>query len=126
MPQQPKRPVSELKPAELRTIVGEIQKLLWLDEYATDEQRSDGGCTSFWNADKAWKCADMLSAIATVLEDHGLKPIDPPIVIGFDSVDEFIEALPKIRPADEQVFEYDDVGDCDDPENWTPHAKPTS
>jgi hypothetical protein len=31
MPQEPKRPVSELKPAELRTIVGNIQKLLWLD-----------------------------------------------------------------------------------------------
>ena len=28
MRQVPKRPVSELKPAELRTIVGDIQKLL--------------------------------------------------------------------------------------------------
>jgi hypothetical protein len=43
MPQEPKRPVSELKPAELRTIVHEIQKLLWQDEFATDEQRSKRG-----------------------------------------------------------------------------------
>jgi hypothetical protein len=31
MPQEPKRPVSELSPAELRTIVGNILKLLLLD-----------------------------------------------------------------------------------------------
>jgi hypothetical protein len=124
MPQHPKRPVSELKPAELRTIVGEIQKLLWLDEYATDEQRSNGGCTSFWNADKKWESSDIFSAVVTVLEDHGLKPIDPPTVIGFNSVDEFLEALPKAPPADEKVVEYDDVSDDPDPEHWTPHYRP--
>jgi hypothetical protein len=115
MPQEPKRPVSEPKPAELRTIVGEIQKLLWLDEYATDEQRSNGGCTSFWNADKEWACADMLSAIATVLDDHGLKPIDSPTVIATTN---------KLDYEDEPI--PDDYGDSEDPEDWTPDAKPTS
>jgi hypothetical protein len=31
MPQEPKRPVYELKPADLRTFVGNIECLLWLD-----------------------------------------------------------------------------------------------
>jgi hypothetical protein len=106
MPQEPKRPVSELKPAELRTIVGEIQELLWLDEYATDEQRSYGGSTSFWNADKQWECADMLRAIATVLDDHGLKPIDPPVVIG---------TTHKLDYEDEPI--PDDYGDNEDPDD---------
>jgi hypothetical protein len=109
MPQEPKRPVSELKPAELRTIVGEIQKLLWLDV-------EEGDGPEFWNANKGWVCADLLSFIATQLEDHGLKPIDPPTVIGFNSVDDFIEALPKYMPGE------DDYGDSEDPEDWTPHA----
>jgi hypothetical protein len=43
MPQEPKRPVSELKPAELRTNVGNIQKLLWLDN-------EDGDGPEFRNA----------------------------------------------------------------------------
>ena len=62
MPQEPKRPVSELKPAELRTIVGNIQKLLWLDV-------EEGDGPEFWNADKEWACADLLSFIATELEN---------------------------------------------------------
>jgi hypothetical protein len=107
MPQEPKRPASELKPAELRTIVGEIQKLLWLDEYATDEQRSNGGCTSFWNADKEWQCADILSAIATVFDDHGLKPIDPPVVTG---------TTHKLDYEDEPIPE--DYSDSEDPDDW--------
>ena len=74
MPQEPKRPVSELKPVELRTIVGEIQKLLWLDN-------EEGDGPEFWNA-KEWECADLLSFIASKLEAHGLNPIDPPTVIG--------------------------------------------
>jgi hypothetical protein len=134
MPQEPKRPVSELKPAELRTIVGNIQKLLWLDN-------EEGDGPEFWNAEKEWECADLLSFIATELENAGLKPIDPPTVIGFDSVDEFLEALPKTPPADfdgqrkaallntpvdEQVLEYDDVSDSEDPEDWTSHAKASS
>jgi hypothetical protein len=119
MPQEPKRPVSELKPAELRTIVGNIQKLLWLDV-------EEGDGPEFWNANKEWACADLFSFIATELEDHGLKPIDPPTVIGFKSIDEFIEALPKKPPADEQVVEYDDVSDDPDPEHWTPHYRPLS
>src|SRR6266404_3454396 len=100
MPQEPKRPVSELKPAELRTIVGEIQKLLWMGEYATDEQRSKGGVTRFWDAQKEGSL-DTLDAIAGVLEDHGLRPIDPPSVIGFSSVDEFIDAQPKDIPGED-------------------------
>jgi hypothetical protein len=119
MPQEPKRPVSELKPSELRTIVHEILKLLWVDEYATDEQRSNGGVTRFWNAEKALSI-DTLAAIVTLLEEHGLTPIDPPTVQGFDSVDQFLEALPKDTPLP------DDYGDSQDPEDWTPHAKPSS
>ncbi len=119
MPQAPKRLISELKPAELRTIVGEIQKLLWTGEYATDEQRSNGGSSVFWDADKPGS-VDTLDAIASVLEESGLKPIDTPVVQGFDSIDEFIDALPKDTPVS------DDYGDSEDPEDWTPHAKPTS
>ena len=62
MPQEPKRPVSRLRPAALRTIVGNIQKLLWLDN-------EEGDGPEFWNAEKEWECADLLSFIATELED---------------------------------------------------------
>src|ERR1022692_3803339 len=112
MPQQPKRPVSELKAAELRTIVGHIQRLLWLDV-------EEGDGPEFWNADKEWECADLLSFIATELEDHGLKPIDPPTVIGFNSVDEFIQYVAEhYVPADQRVVPYDDVGDCEEPDGY--------
>ena len=119
MPQQPKRLIAELKAAELQSIVREIQELLWQDEYATDEQRSNGGSTKFWTDQKQWSL-DTLEAISGVLEDAGLKPIDPPTVQGFDSVDQFIDALPKDTPLP------DDYGDSEDPEDWTPHAKPSS
>jgi hypothetical protein len=111
MPQEPKRPVSELKPAELRTIVGNIQKLLWLDN-------EEGDGPDFWNADKEWECADLLSFIATELENAGLKPIDPPIVQGFDSIDEFIQALPRDTPPDEQPFPEIDRSEIEDPDYW--------
>jgi hypothetical protein len=107
MPQEPKRPVSELKPAELRTIVGAIQKLLWMDV-------EEGDGPEFWNADKEWECAHLLSYIATELENAGLKPIDPPVVTG---------ASHKVDYEDEPM--PDDCGDSEDPEDWTPHAKPT-
>ena len=92
---------------------------------------------------KAWSERDEppIVFVAGVLEVAGLKPIDPPTVIGFNSVDELIDALPKTLPAgfdaqwnaallntpvDEQVVEYDDVSDSEDPEYWTPDADPTS
>jgi hypothetical protein len=68
-------------------------------------------------------------------EGYGLNPIDPPIVQGFDSIDEFIDALPKNPSADFDAQwnaallntpVEDDYGDSEDPEAWTPHAKPTS
>ena len=119
---------------ELRNIVGDIQKLLWQVETVDDQQRSNGGSSVFWDADKPGSL-DTLDAIADVLEDHGLKPIDPPTVQGFDSIDEFIEALPKPPPNDFDAQwnaallntpVEDDYGDSEDPEDWTPHAKPTS
>jgi hypothetical protein len=100
MPQEPKRPVSELMPAELRTIVGHIQCLLWLDG-------EEGNGPEFWNADKEWECTDLLSFIATELEDHGLKPIDPPEVIG---------TTHRLDHEDEAIA--DDYGDSEDPDDW--------
>ena len=121
MPQEPKRPVSELRPFELRNIVSDIQKLLWQDEFATDRQRSRGGSTSFWDANKKWPDWT-LKAIADVLDEHGLKPIEPPTVQGFNTVDEFIEALPKTPPADldapDEPDPEDDYGDSEDPDDW--------
>ncbi len=136
MPQEqlPKHDVSELRSFELRNIVGDIQKLLWQVETVDDHQRSNGGSSVFWDAAKPGSL-DTLDAIAGVLEDHGLKPIDPPSVQGFDSIDEFIDALPKTAPANFDAQwnaallntpVEDDYGDSDDPEDWTPHAKPTS
>ena len=90
MPQEPKRPVSELKPFELRNIVSSIQRLLWMD-YRTNEAGE-------WNADKDWECADLLSYIATELENAGLKPIDPPTVTGFKSVSEFTQHVAEHFP----------------------------
>ena len=74
MPQAPRRLISELTSAELQSIVREIQELLWVDEYATDDQRSNGGSTRFWNADKEWDPDDLISAISTVLGERGLNP----------------------------------------------------
>jgi hypothetical protein len=86
MPQEPKRPVSELKSAELRTIVGDIQKLLWLDV-------EEGDGPEFWNSNKEWECADLLSYIATELENAGLKPIDASTVTGIQPDDEFTRRM---------------------------------
>ena len=115
MPQTTERPVSELKPAELRTIVGEIQKLLWMDEYATDEQRNKGGVTRFWDSQKEGSL-DTLDAIAGVLEDHGLpaRSNRPPSPVTTHKLDYEDQPIP------------DDYGDSEDPEDWTPDAKPTS
>ncbi len=76
--QQPKRPISELEPAELRTILGEIQKLVFWD--------MKGG-SEFWSNQKQLSL-DTLDQIAGVLQDHGLEPIDLPTITG-TVVDEF-------------------------------------
>ena len=71
---------------------------------------------------KAWSSRDEppIVFVEGVLEVASLKPIDLPTVQGFDSIDEFIDALPKDTPVP------DDYGDSEDPEDWTPQAKPTS
>jgi hypothetical protein len=115
--QHPKRSLSELKPRELRHIVREIQKTLWQVEFADDKQRSTGrGTHKYWDANKQWDCPALLSEIATELEGYGLRPIDPPVVQGFDSIDDFIEALPKDPPPDEQPFPEIDRSDSEDPD----------
>jgi hypothetical protein len=85
MPQEPKSPVSELKPAELRTIVGDIQKLLW---FYVDRERVHRGDkpedAAFWNGDNDWSL-DTLDCIAAVLDERELCPIDPPTFTGFRS-----------------------------------------
>ena len=106
MPQEPKRPVSELKPAELRTIVGDIQKLLWLDEYATTSSAARAA-HPLLECRQGVARSTSLEAIATVLEDHGLKPIDPPTVIGFDTVDKFS------RRSEDDADPQSDYGDSD-------------
>jgi hypothetical protein len=54
--------VSELDSEQLRTIVENIQKILWFN-YATDK----------WDPDKKWK-VDTIEFVAGVLEDEGLRP----------------------------------------------------
>jgi hypothetical protein len=81
--QQPKRSVSELKPAELRIIVGDIQKLLWWDLTGAGES---------WCNQKHFSL-DMLDHVARVLQDHGLAPIDRPTVIGFKCDAEFTRRM---------------------------------
>jgi len=113
--QQPKRPISELKPAELRTIVGDIQQLLWLD---TDQRRIKPGGTpedaAFWNGDKELSY-DTLDYIAAVLDEHGLRPIDPPTVTGFKAVDEFTQHIAEnFSLPEEPTPEDDDDDDTDD------------
>ena len=88
--------------------MSEIQKLLWLDQCPTDERRSNGGEPErFWNAAKTWSCVDLVPEIATVLDDHGLKPIDPPVVIG---------TTHKLDYEDLPIPE--DYVDNDDPDYW--------
>jgi hypothetical protein len=99
--QQPKRAISEVKPPELRTIVGDIQKLLWWD-MSTERE--------YWNNEKQLSL-DTLDHIAGVFQDHGLAPIDTPIVTGLKSVDEFTRhmaenfSLPDTRDDDAREFE---------------------
>ncbi len=114
MPQHPKRDVSELTMEELRGVVRNIQELLWWDTDINDHE--------FWNANKAWSSRDepLIVFVEGVLEAAGLMPIDPPTVQGFDRVDEFLEALPTDSPLP------DDYGESEDPEDWTPHARPSS
>jgi hypothetical protein len=54
--------VSDLDSEQLRTIVENIQKILWFN-YATDK----------WDPDKEWK-VDTIEFVAGVLEDEGLRP----------------------------------------------------
>jgi hypothetical protein len=109
MPQHPKRDVSELTMEELRGVVRKIQELLWWDSDINDHE--------FWNADKAcWRePTEFLANIADALGNFGLKPIDPPTVIG---------TTHKLDCEDEPIPE--DYSDSEDPEDWTPHARPTS
>jgi hypothetical protein len=58
-----------------------------------------GGGEEFWNNEKLLSL-NMLLVIGGKLEDHGLKPIDASTVQGFNTVDEFFEALPKPPPTD--------------------------
>jgi hypothetical protein len=81
--QQPKRTVSELKPAELRTIVGDIQKLLWWDA---------NGSVESWSNQKQLSL-DTLDHIAGVLQDHELAPIVAPAITGFQSHNEFTRRM---------------------------------
>jgi hypothetical protein len=117
--QHPKRSLSELKPRELLQIVSEIQKTLWQVEFADDEQRSTGsGTHKYWDAGKVWDCSAAIRDIGTVLEGYGLEPIDPPVVQGFDSIDQFIEALPRDTPSDAQPFPEIDRSDSEHPDEW--------
>jgi hypothetical protein len=110
MPQHPKRNLAELNEHELRAIVADVQEILWVDE-------PPGGGEEFWNNEKLLSL-NMLLVISRMLEAYGLKPIDPPLVRGFDSIDEFIEALPKDAPPDEQPFPEIDRSDNEDPDYW--------
>jgi hypothetical protein len=106
--QQPRRPVSELKPAELRTIVETVQKILWMD---TDREAEPD--VTFWNNEKEWT-QDTVECIAQALEDYGLTPIDPPTIIGLKSVDEFTQHIDQMHSQEQP----DDSGDSEDPDDW--------
>ena len=50
--------------------------------------------------------------------DHGLKPIGPPTVQGFESVDEFSRHIvEQLAPAEEHAPD-DDYSDSEDPDDW--------
>jgi hypothetical protein len=85
-PQHPSRNLNELPIEELRAIVGNIQKLLW---WQTLNASTDSP-SSFWDSGKEVDL-DTLVAIADTLDEHGLCPVDRPKVIGFNSVDEFLQ-----------------------------------
>jgi hypothetical protein len=104
-PQQPKRDLNELTIEDLRAIVDNIQKLLW---WQTLNANTDSP-SSFWDSGKEIDL-DTLVAIADTLDDHGLRPIDPPKVIGFKSVGEFTEHIAKNLqpPGDDAADDYYD------------------
>jgi hypothetical protein len=66
MEQEMKSP-SELPVEVTRNILVSIQSLLWLDTNAQGP---------FWSTEKEWHW-EMLDEIASLLEDHGLRPDDP-------------------------------------------------
>jgi hypothetical protein len=102
--QKPKRELSELTNDELRTIVGGIQCLLWWETL----NASTGSPYTFWNADREHSY-DTLDAIAGLLEDHGLKPIDQPTVLGFASVDDFLRHIAVELSSDSQANEENEA-----------------
>jgi hypothetical protein len=87
-PQHRKRNLNELTLEELRAIVNDIQKLLW---WQTLNANTDSP-SSFWDSGKEIDL-DTLVAIADTLDARGLCPIDPPQVIGFNSVDKFTQHI---------------------------------
>jgi hypothetical protein len=100
--QNPKRSLGELTIDELRTIVGSIKRLLWWEML----NASTGSPYSFWNSDKEHSY-DTLDTIAGLLEDHGLKPIDPPTFVGFKSVDDFLRRIAADSSSNNQANEED-------------------
>jgi hypothetical protein len=87
-PQIPERAVTELTLRELRDLVGGIQETLWKQTLNAGTDSPD----DFWSADKEWSW-DTLDFIAAALEGHGLKPVNLPTVVGFESVDDFLNHL---------------------------------
>ena len=104
-PQHPELNLNELPIEELRAIVNNIQKLLW---WQTLNANTDSP-SSFWDSGKEIDL-DTLFGIADTLDEHGLRPIDPPQVIGFNSVDEFVKHIDENlqRPADGGPEDYFD------------------
>jgi hypothetical protein len=100
----PKRPVTELTLGELRDLVGGIQEILWKQTLNANTDSPD----HFWSADKEWSW-DTLDYIAAALEDHGLKPVNLPTVVGFESVDDLLSHLAEgSMPGDPPVDTYED------------------
>ena len=101
MPEQhPKRPVSELKPDELRTIVGESQKLLWLD--TVRRHITPGRPPSMRTSGTATRNSRTTPSITS----RGTRrprtpPHRPPTVTGFKSVDEFTRHIAEHFPLPE-------------------------
>jgi hypothetical protein len=104
-PQQPKRIVNELPIEELRAIVKNIQKLLWWQTLNANTESP----SSYWDSGKEIDL-DTLVATADTLDEHGFRPIDLPQVLGFNSVDAFIQRIGESlqRPADGGPDDYYD------------------
>jgi hypothetical protein len=109
--QQPKRPVSELKPADLQQLVETVQKILWMD---TDREAEP--VVTFWNNEKEWT-QDTVECIAQALQDYGLTPIDPPYVIGFKSVDEFAQHI-EGQAESPEVHTNPHCADAEEGDDW--------